>query len=903
MHARTPTLTVNDPRALTVRTVAYHRKAIQDPLNSRVTHQAYDSAGRATDLFDPRLFESLGTEPDIPANLKMVFNLSGEELLTDSVDAGYSLHLLGPAGQKCDSWDSKLTRTHVNYDGLIRPIKESVYVYGEDERVNAYFSYGGNGTPFVDRNQCGQLIRQDDSAGTMMFKLYSLTSELLECTRHFLDSEEEPDWPYQEADRDLLHEDGIGATTCYRYSAKSQLLCQIDAERNAQTFNYTVDGQVAGIKVRIGVDGLEEDLLTEIRYNAFDKVEQQTFANGVVCSALHSAADGRLEELKAQLSGKPLLQHLIYCYDPVGNILSIEDKALSIRYFRNQKIEPIRTFRYDTLYQLIRATGWQVVGGSVGPYLPEFQSPADPGQLENYTETFDYDCSGNLIKQVHCAALGNRTQFMAVSKYSNRALVRKSGGELPTEAEIAAGYDPNGNKRLLLPGQDLFWDMRNQLRRVEQVVRPDLPNDAENYIYDHAGQRLRKIRTILVGRLIRSHEVRYLQGLEIRTDNEKVLHVINVQTELCNVRVLLQENRRQDTSTVSYRYALSDQVGSCSLELDEGGGLISEEVFYSYGCTAWWAGSDKIKASDKTMRYSGKELDATGLYYFGMRYYVAWWHRWLSPDPAGAIDGSNLYRMVRNNSVTFFDGEGLSPTNVNGGSKGDYAALVSSFEAGDILFGLREPRDSALKALAEAGFKEFSRLPLWKEGIPRLLWEKKRNVLKQNDLTDAAFGPTVTAGIYNTDEQIKTELVDAVRGIAYKEFAMTNRYFQKDEKGTGNFFQINVPMWRRSSKAGLEFQIFERSKKVLFAIDNLMGTLDDIVSKKPDAGTSVTASEIRYVYRRKETPEVKNNVKFFVASREVPQDEFFNMPAWKNYHPKKTYSRVTVPRRSQVSRH
>ncbi|WP_460147202.1 hypothetical protein [Pseudomonas sp. S2_A02] len=234
---------------------------------------------------------------------------------------------------------------------------------------------------------------------------------------------------------------------------------------------------------------------------------------------------------------------------------------------------------------------------------------------------------------------------------------------------------------------------------------------------------------------------------------------------------------------------------------------------------------------------------------------------------------------------------------------GDYADLVSSFNSGDILFGLRDPRDLALQALDKVGFKEFSRLPLWKGGIPRLLWEKKRNVLKQNDLTDAAFGPTVTAGIYNTDEQIKSELADPARGIAYKKFAMTNRYFQKDEKGTGNFFQINVPMWRRSSKAGLEFQIFERNKKVLFAIDNLMGTLDDIVSKKPDAGTSVTASEIRYVYRRKETPEVKNNVKFFVANREVPQSEFFNLPAWKNYRPQKTYSQVTVPRRSQVSRH
>ncbi|WP_415759696.1 RHS repeat-associated core domain-containing protein [Pseudomonas sp. LT1P18] len=903
MHARTPTLTVIDPRALTVRTVAYYRETVLIPLESRVTHQAYDGAGRATKRYDPRLFELLGTEPNISANLRTVFNLSGEELLTDSVDAGYRLHLPGPAGQHCYSWDSKLTRTHIEYDDLIRPIKESVWVSGEEERVSAYFSYGGNGAPFVERNQCGELIRHDDSAGTMFFGSFSLKGELLESTRHFLDSMEQPDWPPQEADRDVLREEGSGATTFSRYSATSQLLCQTDAESNIQIFNYTVDGQVAGIKVKIGADGPVKDLITNIRYSAFNKVEQQTFANGLICSALRSPVDGRLEELKSQLSGHPLLQHLIYRYDLVGNIVSIEDKALPVRYFRNQKIEPVRKFWYDTLYQLIRATGWQMVGGSVGPYLPEFQSPADPGQLEKYTETFSYDCSGNLIKQVHCAALGNRTQRMRVSKYSNRALVQKNNGDLPTEAEIAAGYDPNGNKRLLLPGQALSWDERNQLQRVEQVVRIDLPNDAENYIYDHAGQRQRKIRTTLASRSVRSHEVRYLRGLEIRTDNEKVLHVINVQTELCDVRVLHRIDQRRGTSTVNYRYALTDQIGSCNLELDDVGMLINEEVFYSYGCTAWWAGSDRAKANDKTMRYSGKELDATGLYYYGLRYYVPWWNRWLSPDPAGVVDGLNLYCMVGNSPVTFFDKVGLNNTNINNVSQNDYASLVSAFESGDILFGLREPRDFALQALDKVGFKEFSMVPFWKEGIPRLLWLKKRNVLKQNDLTDAAFGPTVTAGIYNTGEQIEAELVDAARGVAYKEFAMTNRYFQKDEKGTGNFFEINVPMWRRSSKAGLEFQIFERNKKVLFAIDSLMGTLGDIVSKKPGAGTSVTASEIRYVYRRKETPEVKNNVRFFVADREVPQSEFFNLPAWKAYHPKKTYSKVTVPRRSQVSKH
>ncbi|WP_276307077.1 RHS repeat-associated core domain-containing protein, partial [Kosakonia sacchari] len=35
-----------------------------------------------------------------------------------------------------------------------------------------------------------------------------------------------------------------------------------------------------------------------------------------------------------------------------------------------------------------------------------------------------------------------------------------------------------------------------------------------------------------------------------------------------------------------------------------------------------------------------------------------WAGRWLSADPAGTVDGLNLFRMVRNNPITFFDEEG-----------------------------------------------------------------------------------------------------------------------------------------------------------------------------------------------------------------------------------------------------
>ncbi|MDJ4625703.1 RHS repeat-associated core domain-containing protein, partial [Salmonella enterica] len=63
----------------------------------------------------------------------------------------------------------------------------------------------------------------------------------------------------------------------------------------------------------------------------------------------------------------------------------------------------------------------------------------------------------------------------------------------------------------------------------------------------------------------------------------------------------------------------------------------------------------------KVIRYSGKERDGTGLYYYGYRYYAPWLCRWTAADPGQEIDGLNLYRMVRNNPLTLTDVDGLMP--------------------------------------------------------------------------------------------------------------------------------------------------------------------------------------------------------------------------------------------------
>ena len=57
--------------------------------------------------------------------------------------------------------------------------------------------------------------------------------------------------------------------------------------------------------------------------------------------------------------------------------------------------------------------------------------------------------------------------------------------------------------------------------------------------------------------------------------------------------------------------------------------------------------------------YAGKRFDAaTGLIYFGQRYYDPNLGRWLTQDPAGSVDSSNLYQYVFNNPLVYRDLDG-----------------------------------------------------------------------------------------------------------------------------------------------------------------------------------------------------------------------------------------------------
>ena len=194
------------------------------------------------------------------------------------------------------------------------------------------------------------------------------------------------------------------------------------------------------------------------------------------------------------------------------------------------------------------------------------------------------------------------------------------------------------------------------------MVREQAEDDRELYIYDGAGQRVRKVYLSQTNARTITREVRYLPGLEIRTHSGtgEIRCVITASAGSTSVQVLhWAPNPTNEIAQDQVRYCLNDHLKSSMLELDQHADLISQEWYYPFGGTAYWAGRNATEAKYKTVRYSGKERDATGLYYYGFRYYTPWLQRWINPDPAGYVDGMNLFSIVENNPINYQDIHGL----------------------------------------------------------------------------------------------------------------------------------------------------------------------------------------------------------------------------------------------------
>lgn len=448
-------------------------------------------------------------------------------------------------------------------------------------------------------------------------------------------------------------------------------------------------------------------LVTNIDYDAKGQRERIDYGNGVSSFYEYDPLTFRLVHLLTRRNavvfpddcpqtppaGWPgcRVQNLRYTYDPVGNITHIRNDAQQTIYFRNKRVEPGADYTYDALYRLIEATGREHLGQVGGTPIPHSHNDAprvgidwsanDGNAMGTYTERYVYDAVGNLLEMQHRGTDPAHPAWKRTYAYHETSLIEGGTGDTPFKtsnrlSSTTVGsnnpelepyvYDAHGNMTRMPhmggahPDPNMQWDYVDQLRQTDLGG-----GGTAYYVYDAAGQRVRKVwekaANLVEERIyLGDFEIfRRRDGAGAVTLERETLHIMDDQQ-----RIALVESRTHgDDGSPAHlvRYQIENQLRSACLELDDQGQLVSYEEYYPYGGTSFQSVDKNIGAAAKRYGYTGKERDdESGLHYHGARYYASWLGRWSSPDPAGLVDGPNLYSYVRHSPSNLRDPTGLA---------------------------------------------------------------------------------------------------------------------------------------------------------------------------------------------------------------------------------------------------
>ncbi len=717
-HAGTPTTALFDVLGRHFLSVARNR----GPVNGLTVDQFYatrtqlDITGNAVAVTDAlgRKVEACDYD-QLKGKVHCLGMDGGERWLLGNV-AGRSIRLWDGRGFMRAAAYDELQRpigTYVSGNGLVNVFAEKS-VYG-DSKV------GGPANPQAI-NCIGRLYQAFDGAGliqnagtnplTNALEAFDFRGNPVRGTRQLLQGYKlQADWSQAPA---LAGEIFTHAAT---FDALNRVTQQVAPHSNAAgtqvnvlqpgyneaSLLVTVDAWVQQAAEPAGLldpAGATSHVLTGVDYDARAQRSLATFGSGASTAYTYDPVTFRLSRLlTTRKSDGVSLQDLSYYYDPAGNVTHVQDDAdiQNVVFFKNKRVEPSADFTYDALYRLIAASGREHLGQNGGvPNAPAPQSyndwsnvnlphPNDGNAMGTYTEAFTYDPAGNIQLLKHAgsdpanpgwnrAYAYNDASLIEAARQGNRLSATTVGGATDTYSTAGNGYDAHGNLLRMPQLQGMQWDYRDQLQMTQrQAVNASDTDGATHqgertyYLYGASGQRVAKATESSQGVLVKLRL--YLGGFELYREfgvnaapmlERQTLHVMDAgrRVSLIEMRTLGNDG----TPARLGRGQFTNLVGSACLELDEQAEVITYEEYYPFGSTAYQGVSATIAPAAKRYRFTGMERDEeSGLGYHGSRYYAEWLGRWVSADPAGLVDGPNLYRYARNAPTRLVDPGGHEP--------------------------------------------------------------------------------------------------------------------------------------------------------------------------------------------------------------------------------------------------
>jgi RHS repeat-associated protein len=505
----------------------------------------------------------------------------------------------------------------------------------------------------------GNVIAQTDANGNTTLYEYDSLFGQTKVVHPDLTTE---NFVYDKAGNMVSRTDANGNTTSYSYDAISQLTQIQYADGNIISFEYDLNGNrtlmadPAGISTYIydsrnrpitktrTIDGIPYTVETEYNagsfpisitypggntisfvyddlnrlisipgyaqftYNAKSMVENIVYGNGVQTTFLYGCYCNQPTQIHAAKNGNELL-NFFYTYDAVGNVARLEKGIFNLE---TQVFETsFESYDYDWLDRLISATT------DIGSY------------------SYAYDAGGNRISL-------NETEY---TYNSVNELVSMNDG-------TTFSYDQNGNM-LGKTGTDTWvyqYNYADQLTHVQ--CNGQLINQ---YMYNGDGTRIQKTEW--------SEPAQEFQSTIYMYNGVDVFYEKNTDTGMNAHYIYGPAGRLAKIAGGCVYYYHTDHLGSTRLITDETGTTVTSVGYQPFGTKV-------NKGEPEKYLFTGKEEDASHLYYYGARYYDPELGRFLTRDPkSGELTNPqslNRYAYCLNNPLRYIDKWGLSVSSGNG---------------------------------------------------------------------------------------------------------------------------------------------------------------------------------------------------------------------------------------------
>jgi RHS repeat-associated protein len=701
LHAGTPGIACFDSLGRMFLNIAHNRFAREGnpgapPIKEEfyLSRVRFDIEGNQREVFDAR--QRLVMRCD--------YDQLGKRLHQASMDAGERWMLNDVSGKSIRAWDSRGQQFRASYDALRRPDAAFLRQDQGKELMVGRTIYGETRADAVTANLRGKAIQVFDQAGLVSSEEYDFKGNLLRSRRQIAcDYKTILDWSAQAGLEPAAYD------SYNRYDALNRPIEIGKADRSIIYPRYNRRSQLQEVAARLRGSAATTPFITHIDYDAKGQRSSITYGNGVSTRYEYDAQTFRLVHLHSRRQAAAFpgdcpatppigwpgcrIQSLHYSYDAAGNITHIQDDAQQTVYFRNRRVDPSNDYTYDALYRLIEGRGREHLGQIGGPATPyssdaspqaALLQPGDGNAMARYVEQYDYDAAGNLLDMRHRGAEPAQAGWHRSYAYQESSPLepgklnnRLSSTQLGDSTQRYSYGDIAGRHGNItaMPHLPLMqWDYRDQLQMSAQQVVRDGAAGRTWYVYDASGQRIRKV-TELCGTAEAGaapapwKERLYLDGCEIYREyaGHGEAAAVSLERETLHImddkqRIAMVETRSKgddDSPLQLIRYQFNNHLGSSSIELDPHARIISYEEYSPYGSTTYQALRSRSE-TPKRYRYTGKERDEeNGLYYHGARYCASWLARWLSPDPQGITDGTNLYAYARNNPIAYTDPTGL----------------------------------------------------------------------------------------------------------------------------------------------------------------------------------------------------------------------------------------------------